>query len=92
LAAESSRRGCSHAWTLRIQRSRANARLQGLVIVEATIARDGSVKDVRLLKSAHPLLDKAALDAVARWKYSPTTLNGDAVEVLLSVTVTFTLQ
>ena len=69
-----------------------NARLQGFVVVEATIARDGAVKDVRLLRSAHALLDKAALDAVARWKYSPTTLNGDAVEVLLSVTVTFTLK
>jgi protein TonB len=69
-----------------------NARLQGSVVLEATIARDGTVKDLRLLKSAQPLLDKAALEAVARWKYSPTTLNGDAVEVLLSVTVTFSLQ
>jgi protein TonB len=69
-----------------------SARLQGYVIVEATIGRDGAVKDVRVLKPAHPLLDKAALDAVAQWRYSPTTLNGEAVEVQLSVTVTFTLQ
>jgi len=69
-----------------------NARLQGYAVIEATIGRDGAVKDVRVVKSAHPLLDKAALDAVAQWKYSPTILNGEAVDVLLNVTVTFTLR
>ena len=69
-----------------------NARREGYAIIEATIGRDGAVRDVKLLKSAHPLLDKAALDAVAQWRYSPTLLNGEAVEVTLSVTVTFALR
>jgi protein TonB len=39
-----------------------------------------------------PLLDQAALDAVRQWAYAPTTLNGVAVPVIMSVTVTFTLR
>ena len=39
-----------------------------------------------------PLLDQAALDAVRQWKYTPTTLNGEPVEVIMTVTVNFTLN
>src|SRR5947208_484661 len=51
------------------------ARVQGIVILEATIGVDGRVTDVKVLKSV-PLLDQAALDAVRQWTYTPTTLNG----------------
>jgi protein TonB len=67
------------------------ARAQGTVMLEAIIARDGSVKDVRVTRSV-PLLDQAALDAVRGWRYSAPTLNGLPIEVVMTVTVTFTLQ
>jgi protein TonB len=66
-------------------------RVQGVVVLEAVIARDGSVKSLRIA-SGHPLLNQAALDAVQQWVYSPTMLNGDPVEVSTAITVTFTLQ
>jgi protein TonB len=67
------------------------AKVQGTVILEATIAKDGSVKDVRVLK-AIALLTEAAVDAVKQWRYTPTLLNGQPVEVLMTVTVNFNLQ
>ena len=68
------------------------ARLQGLVIIEATIGTDGAVKDMRVLRPVNPLLDEAALDAVRQWEYAPTLLNGVAVPVIMTVTVNFTLK
>ena len=67
--------------------------MQGIVIIEATIAKDGSVKDAKILRNG-PLaaLDQAALDAVKQWKYTPTLLSGTPVEVVMSVTVVFTLK
>jgi len=52
-----------------------SARVQGVVIVEATIGPDGKVSDARVLRSI-PLLDQAALDAVRQWVFTPTLLNG----------------
>ena len=68
-----------------------SARVQGVVIIEATIGPSGKVQDARVLRSI-PLLDQAALDAVRQWEYSPTLLNGVPVPVIMSVTVNFTLQ
>ena len=68
-----------------------SARVQGIVIIEATIDRNGKVTDTRVLKSI-PLLDQAALDAVRQWEYEPTLLNGVAVPVIVTVTVNFTLK
>ena len=48
----------------------------------------GSVEDVRVLKSVNPLLDASAVRAVGQWRYRPATLNGRAVRVYLTVTVT----
>jgi TonB family protein len=67
------------------------SRVQGVVVVEATIGTDGSVTDARILKSI-PALDQAALDAVMQWRYTPTLLNGEPVVVVMSVTINFTLQ
>jgi protein TonB len=49
------------------------------------------VESVRVLRSI-PLLDQAAVDAVRQWRYTPTLLNGQAVAVVMTVTVNFTLQ
>jgi protein TonB len=68
-----------------------SARVQGVVIIEATIGTDGRVQDARVLRSI-PLLDAAALDAVRQWQYTPTLLNGVPVPVIMTVTVNFTLQ
>ena len=67
------------------------ARVQGTVILEATIAKDGSVRDARIV-SGHPLLTEAAIAAVGQWRYKPFILNGEPIEVITTVTVTFTLQ
>ena len=67
------------------------ARIEGLVILEALIDERGRVSQVKVTKSV-PLLDAAALDAVGSWRYTPTRLNGMAVPVLMTVTVTFALQ
>jgi protein TonB len=67
------------------------ARIQGVVILEAVLDEQGAVRDVRVLRSI-PLLDHAAADAVRQWRYLPTLLNGQPVPVVLTVTVTFTLD
>lgn len=67
------------------------ARVQGIVIIEATIGADGHIINARILRSV-PLLDQAALDAVRQWQYTPTMLNGVPVPVIMTVTVTFTLS
>jgi len=67
------------------------AKIQGIVIIEATIGKDGSVKDAKVLRS-QAMLDQAALDAVRQWKFTPTLLNGQPVEVIMTVTVNFTLN
>jgi protein TonB len=67
------------------------ARVQGVVIIEALIDVDGRVQQARVLRST-PLLDDAALNAVRQWQYTPTLLNGQPVQVLMTVTVMFRLQ
>jgi protein TonB len=67
------------------------ARVEGDVIIEAVIGPDGSVQNARVLRSVG-LLDQAALDAVQMWEYSPTMLNGQAVPVIVTVTVRFRLR
>ena len=66
-------------------------RIEGTVVLEAVIDETGVVKDLRVVRSI-PLLDRAAIDAVAKWRYTPTRLNGVAVSVLMTVQVTFTLR
>jgi protein TonB len=68
-----------------------SARVQGIVIIEATIGPNGKVTDAKVLRSI-PLLDQAALDAVKQWEFTPTLLNGVPVPVIMTVTVQFTLQ
>jgi protein TonB len=67
------------------------ARIQGTVRLDAIISKDGTIQNLKVI-SGHPLLVKAALEAVERWRYQPTMLNGDAVEVATEIDVNFTLQ
>jgi protein TonB len=67
------------------------ARIQGVVIIEATIDTDGRVYDAKVLKSI-PILDQAAVDAVRQWEFTPTEVNGVRVPVIMTVTVNFALQ
>jgi protein TonB len=67
------------------------ARVEGIVIIEAIIGVDGRVQQARVLRS-QPLLDEAALAAVRQWLFTPTLLNGVPVPVIMTVTVHFKLQ
>jgi periplasmic protein TonB len=67
------------------------ARIQGVVRLQAIIAKDGSVQNLSLL-SGQPLLVPAAISAVRQWVYKPTYLNGVPVEVLTEVDVKFSLS
>ena len=66
------------------------ARVQGSVILEATISRRGSVEQLRLV-SGHPLLVEAAIEAVKQWRYEPFESDGVLTEARTQITVTFTL-
>jgi protein TonB len=68
-----------------------SARVEGVVILEAVIDAQGRVESARILRSI-PLLDQAALDAVRQWRFTAARLNGDAVPVVMTVTVNFTLH
>ncbi|MBI4873528.1 MAG: energy transducer TonB [Acidobacteria bacterium] len=67
------------------------ARIQGVVRFNAIIGRDGSIMNLQVV-SGHPLLVPSALEAVRQWKYQPTLLNGEPVEVVTQIDVNFTLQ
>ena len=62
------------------------------MILEAIIDRDGTVADVKVLRSAGALLDREALLAVRQWRYKPLLLNGQRERFILTVTLSFNLQ
>jgi protein TonB len=66
------------------------ARIQGTVVLHAIIDKDGKVAQMEII-SGHPLLVQSALEAVKQWRYKPTQLNGDPVEVDTTIQVTFTM-
>ena len=67
------------------------ARIEGAVVLLATIGTDGSVKDVRI-ESGLPILAQAAIDAVRQWRYKPYLIDGEPVEVDSRITINFTLS
>jgi TonB family protein len=67
------------------------ARIQGMVVLDADISRDGTVDALKLV-SGHPLLVPAALEAVKQWRYKPYVLNGRPVPVNTQIVVNFTLK
>ena len=62
------------------------------MILGQQIGEDGDVMEVRLLRSANPLLDRKAERAVRQWRYSPVVLNGIRVPFILTVTLSFFLE
>ncbi|HEY7189452.1 MAG TPA: TonB family protein [Vicinamibacterales bacterium] len=69
-----------------------SAHLEGVVILEAIVDREGKVNEVTLLRSLHPLLDREAELAVKQWRYSPLVLNGIAERFVVTVTLSFHLE
>jgi protein TonB len=64
------------------------AHIQGDVVLQATISKNGSIENLHAI-SGHPILIQAALDAVRQWKYKPYILNSEPVEVETQITVKF---
>jgi protein TonB len=66
-------------------------RISGTVRLHAIIGKDGSVQQLEVIQG-HPLLVQSALDAVRQWRYRPTLLNGEPVEVDTTIDVIFSLN
>ena len=66
-------------------------RVQGVVILEATISTSGCIRELTVLQGVR-MLNAAALRAVVRWRYTPTLLDGEPVPVIMTVTVNFKLS
>jgi protein TonB len=66
------------------------ARIQGAVVLRAVISKQGTIENLQAI-SGPPMLMKAAVDAVQRWRYRPYLLNGEPVEVDTEITVNFVL-
>lgn len=64
--------------------------VQGAVVLQATIGRDGTIQNLHVI-SGHPMLVNSAMDAVRQWRYRPYLLNNEPVEVETQITVNFTL-
>jgi protein TonB len=67
-----------------------SARIQGQVVLQAVIGKQGVIEDLKVL-AGHPLLAPAAIEAVRQWRYRPYVLNNEAVEVETQITVNFSL-
>ncbi len=67
------------------------ARVQGIVKLQALIGKDGAVQDLQLMEGP-PELVQASLDSVRQWVYRPTLLNGEPVEVVTTIEVNYTLS
>ena len=67
------------------------ARLQGVVLFQVTVGRDGRIAQMELIRG-HPLLVPAAREALAQWVYKPTLLNGMPAEIVTEVEVPFRLS
>jgi periplasmic protein TonB len=66
------------------------AGIQGIVVLQATISKSGSIQNLRVI-SGTPMLQRAAMDAVRSWHYKPYLLNGEPVDVETTINVVFNL-
>ncbi len=66
-------------------------RISGTVRLHAIIGKDGTIQQLEVM-NGHPLLQQSALDAVRQWRYQPTLLNGEPVEVDTTIDVIFSLS
>ena len=67
-------------------------KVQGVVEVEAVVLTDGTVGDVTVTRSLDPDLDEQAVKATKQWRFKPGTRDGQAVNVLVQIDLTFTLR
>jgi protein TonB len=67
------------------------AGIEGVVILEVRIARDGSIEEAHVIKSI-PELDQAAIDAVKQWRFTPTLMNGVPTAVMMTTTISFRID
>jgi len=67
------------------------ARIQGQVLLQAEISKEGTIQNLQLI-SGHPMLAPAAIEAVKQWRYKPYLLNGEPVAVETQVVVNFSLS
>jgi TonB family protein len=67
-------------------------RIEGDVILEIVVRRDGTVGQIRVVRALGAGLDQRAVDAVRQWRFTPSRRNGDAVDVAVEVAVAFTLR
>lgn len=66
------------------------ARIQGPVVLRAMVGRDGRIQGLQVI-GGHPMLTKAAIDAVQQWRYRPYLLNNEPVEIETQITMNFVL-
>lgn len=69
----------------------ATGHIEGIVKLEIIVGTDGAPRQLKVLHG-HPILTQAAIKAVGKWRYEPTTLAGEPVEVLTTVNVVFHLE
>jgi len=67
------------------------AKVEGVVIIEVLLSKDGKVQDARVMRSVEQL-DQAALDAVRQWEFEPVVVNGRPQRAIMTVTVNFVLR
>lgn len=68
------------------------ARIQGTVVVDAIVLRDGTIEVIGVAKGLDPGLDESAVEALSQWKFNPGTRNGEPVDVRLQIEINFTLR
>lgn len=78
--------------TPRYTREAMDAKVQGVVTLEILIGTDGKVTDVRVLRTASPLLNQPAIDAARRWEFTPTVVNGEPKPIVLMLELDFNLR
>ena len=67
-------------------------RIQGSVILEAIVRRDGQADAIRVIRSLDPELDAQAIQALRQWRFRPGRLGDTLVDVLVSVVIDFTIR
>jgi periplasmic protein TonB len=67
-------------------------RIQGVVVCEATIDKQGDVVDVQVAKTADEILNQPAIDAIMQWKFEPATKDGEPIDVIYVLTVNYALE
>ena len=67
------------------------AHIEGTVVLQAVITEDGSIKELKIISQSNPLLHFGVMETVKTWKYKPTLLSGEPVEVITTITINFIL-